>query len=84
MKNLMAAGSCELQSRGQRVRLISPHIETDKSKSWAPLPVRLILSLIHAPDTEVHDTPYPRGAKEIADDKYTTNSESDQRRRRPR
>ena len=48
VKNVMAAGSCELQSRGRRVRLISPHIETDKSKSWAPLPVRLILSLIDA------------------------------------
>jgi deazaflavin-dependent oxidoreductase (nitroreductase family) len=49
VKNVMAAGSCKLQSRGRRVRLISPHIETDKSKSWAPLPVRLILSLIDAP-----------------------------------
>jgi deazaflavin-dependent oxidoreductase (nitroreductase family) len=105
VKNVMAAGSCELQSRGRRVRLISPHIETDKSKSWAPLPVRLILSLIDAPqymrlslerasigstrnttalDTEVHDTLCPTVAKEIADDKYTTDSESDQRRRRSR
>ena len=31
------------------MRLISPRIETDKSKSWAPLPVRLILGLIDAP-----------------------------------
>ncbi len=105
VKNVMAAGSCELQSRGRRVRLISPRIETDKSKSWAPLPVRLILSLIDASQymrfslerasigstrnttalyTEVHDTLYPRGAKEVADDKYTTDSESDQRRRRSR
>ena len=49
VKNVLAAGSCEIQTRGRRVRLISPHIETDKSKSWAPLPVRLILSLIDAP-----------------------------------
>ena len=49
VKNVLAAGSCELQTRGQRVRLISPRIETDKSKSWAPLPVRLILGLIDAP-----------------------------------
>jgi deazaflavin-dependent oxidoreductase (nitroreductase family) len=49
VKNVLAAGSCELQTRGRRVRLISPHIETDKSKCWAPLPVRLILGLIDAP-----------------------------------
>ena len=49
VKNVLAAGSCELQTRGRRVRLISPRIETDKSKSWAPLPVRLILGLINAP-----------------------------------
>jgi len=49
VKNVLARGSCELQTRGRRVRLISPHIETDESKSWAPLPVRLILGLIDAP-----------------------------------
>jgi deazaflavin-dependent oxidoreductase (nitroreductase family) len=48
VKNVLAAGSCELQTRGRRVRLYNPHIETDKSKSWAPLPVRLILGLIDA------------------------------------
>ena len=49
VKNVLAAGQCELQTRGRRVRLISPRIQTDKSKSWAPLPVRLILGLIDAP-----------------------------------
>ena len=49
VKNVMAAGYCELQTRGRRVRLIDPRIETDESKSWAPLPVRLILDLIDAP-----------------------------------
>ncbi len=49
VKNVLAAGACELLTRGRRVRLISPHVETDKSKSWAPLPVRLILDLIDAP-----------------------------------
>jgi deazaflavin-dependent oxidoreductase (nitroreductase family) len=49
VKNVLAAGWCEIQTRGRRVRLFDPHIETDQSKSWAPLPVRLILSLIHAP-----------------------------------
>ncbi len=49
VKNVLAAGWCELQTRGRRVRLTNPRIETDNSKSWAPLPVRLILDLIDAP-----------------------------------
>ena len=49
VKNVLAAGSCELQTRRHRVRLYDPLIVTDESKSWAPLPVRIILSLIHAP-----------------------------------
>jgi hypothetical protein len=42
-------GSCELLTRGRRVRLFDPRIETDRSKGWAPLPVRLGLSLVRAP-----------------------------------
>gem|GEM_PF-391332 len=49
VKNVLAAGSCELQTRGRQVRLFNPRIETDESKGWAPLPVKLILDLIHAP-----------------------------------
>jgi len=49
VKNVLAAGSCELQTRGRRVRLINPRIVTDESKGWAPLPVKLILDLIDAP-----------------------------------
>ena len=49
VKNVLAAGSCELQTRGRRVRLFDPRIETDESKGWAPLPVRLILDRIDAP-----------------------------------
>jgi deazaflavin-dependent oxidoreductase (nitroreductase family) len=49
VKNVLAAGTCELQTRGRRVRLCDPRIKTDRSKGWAPLPVRLILCLIDAP-----------------------------------
>jgi deazaflavin-dependent oxidoreductase (nitroreductase family) len=48
VKNVLAAGSCELQTRGRRVHLFEPIIVTDESKGWAPLPVRLILGLIDA------------------------------------
>jgi len=49
VKKVMIAGSCELQTRGRRVRLFDPRINTDRSKGWAPLPVKLILNLIDAP-----------------------------------
>jgi deazaflavin-dependent oxidoreductase (nitroreductase family) len=49
VKNVLAAGSCELQTRGRRVRLFDPYIVTDESKSWASLPMRLILNCIDAP-----------------------------------
>ena len=49
VKNVLAAGSCEIQTRGRRVRLYNPHINTDQSRGWAPLPVKLILGLIDAP-----------------------------------
>jgi deazaflavin-dependent oxidoreductase (nitroreductase family) len=49
VKNALAAGSCELLTRGRRVRLSDPRIETDRSKGWAPLPVRNALSLVRAP-----------------------------------
>lgn len=50
VKNVLTAGSCELLTRGRRVRLFDPHIETDERKSWAPLPVRFVLNRIHAPE----------------------------------
>lgn len=49
VKNVLAAGSCELQTRGRRVRLSNPQINTDRRKGWAPPPVKLILDRIHAP-----------------------------------
>jgi len=49
VKNVLEAGWCELQTRGRRTHLSDPHIVTDESKSWAPLPVRVILGLIDAP-----------------------------------
>jgi deazaflavin-dependent oxidoreductase (nitroreductase family) len=49
VKNVLAAGSCELRTRGRLVRLSDPRIETDRSKGWAPLPVRLGLNLMNVP-----------------------------------
>jgi deazaflavin-dependent oxidoreductase (nitroreductase family) len=48
VKNVLAAGSCELLTRGRWMHLSDPRIETDPSKHWAPLPVRLALGLFRA------------------------------------
>jgi deazaflavin-dependent oxidoreductase (nitroreductase family) len=68
VKNVLAAGSCELLTRGRRVRLTNPRIETDKTKSWAPLPVRFILDRIDAPQymrlSAVHRCPVTAREKE--------------------
>jgi deazaflavin-dependent oxidoreductase (nitroreductase family) len=49
VKNVLAAGSCELQTKGRQMHLSDPHIVTDESKGWAPLPVKLLLSLGNVP-----------------------------------
>jgi deazaflavin-dependent oxidoreductase (nitroreductase family) len=49
VKNVLAAGSCALLTRGRWVRLSDPRIETDPSTRWAPLPVRFALRLVGAP-----------------------------------
>ena len=63
VKNVLAAGSCELLMRGRRVCLTDPRIYTDKTMSWAPLPVRLILGLIDAPQYMLLSLAHPRPVK---------------------
>ncbi len=48
VKNVLAAGSCELLTRGRWMHLSDPRIETDLSNGKVPLPVRLALSLFRA------------------------------------
>ena len=49
VKNVLAAGSCALFTRGRWMHLSDPRIETDPSSgSRAPFPVRLALSLFRA------------------------------------
>jgi len=45
VRNVEAAGACELLTRGRQVHLNSPRIITDPRNRWAPPPVRLILGL---------------------------------------
>lgn len=45
-RNVLAARGCTLIVRGQHVALHSPQLFTDPTNSWAPPPVRLILSRV--------------------------------------
>jgi deazaflavin-dependent oxidoreductase (nitroreductase family) len=48
VKNVLAAGSCELFTRGRWMHLSDLRIEIEPGKGRAPLPVRLALSLFRA------------------------------------
>jgi deazaflavin-dependent oxidoreductase (nitroreductase family) len=40
VKNVLAAGSCELETRGRSVRLAEPRLSTDPARRVLPLPLR--------------------------------------------
>jgi deazaflavin-dependent oxidoreductase (nitroreductase family) len=46
VKNVMAAGGCELEVRGKIVRLAEPRLFVDPTQRLMPLPVRLFLRLM--------------------------------------
>jgi len=46
VKNVIAAGGCELRSRGQTVRLSDPRVFADPSRRLVPSPIRPLLRLI--------------------------------------
>jgi deazaflavin-dependent oxidoreductase (nitroreductase family) len=50
VRNVLAAGGCELVTRGRRYRLDDPRVEHDESRSLAPAPTRPILRLLGAAD----------------------------------
>lgn len=46
VKNVMAAGECELETMGRTVRLSDPRLFVDPKQRLMPLPVRLFLRLM--------------------------------------
>jgi len=50
VKNVMAAGSCEVRTKGKTVRLCEPRIFTDPDRRLVPGPVRAVLRIIDASD----------------------------------
>ncbi|HST90378.1 MAG TPA: nitroreductase family deazaflavin-dependent oxidoreductase [Ktedonobacterales bacterium] len=49
VRNVQAAGGCQLVTRGRRISLTNPRLVTDARRQWAPPLVRLILSLTNVP-----------------------------------
>lgn len=47
VKNVIAAGECDLEIRGRWVHLIDPELFVDPRRHLMPLPVRLFLGLMH-------------------------------------
>ncbi len=48
VKNVLAAGGCELETRGQRYELTLPRLYRDESRQGVPAPVRAALGTIRA------------------------------------
>jgi deazaflavin-dependent oxidoreductase (nitroreductase family) len=48
VKNVLAAGGCELKTRGNEYHLSSPQVVRDPTRQRFPIPVRLVLRIVGA------------------------------------
>ena len=48
VKNVLAAGGCELKTRGTKYQLSAPSVFHDASRRRFPIPVRLVLTMVGA------------------------------------
>jgi len=48
VKNVLAAGGCELKTRGEEYRVSAPKVVRDPTRRRFPIPVRLVLTLVGA------------------------------------
>jgi deazaflavin-dependent oxidoreductase (nitroreductase family) len=48
VKNVLAAGGCELKTRGKEYQLSSPNVVHDPTRRRFPIPVRLVLRIVGA------------------------------------
>jgi len=48
VKNVLAAGGCELKTRGEKYQLSTPHVVRDPTRRRFPIPVRLVLRIVGA------------------------------------
>jgi deazaflavin-dependent oxidoreductase (nitroreductase family) len=48
VKNVLAAGGCELKTRGKKYQLSSPNVVHDPTRRRFPIPVRVVLGIVGA------------------------------------
>jgi deazaflavin-dependent oxidoreductase (nitroreductase family) len=48
VKNVVAAGGCELKTRGKKYQLASPNVVHDPTRQRFPVPVRVVLWIVGA------------------------------------
>jgi len=48
VKNVVASGGCELQTRGRRYQLFAPTLVHDSTRQRFPIPARVLLTLVGA------------------------------------
>jgi deazaflavin-dependent oxidoreductase (nitroreductase family) len=48
VKNVLAAGGCELKTRGKKYRLSAPEVVRDSARRRFPIPVRVVLRVVGA------------------------------------
>jgi len=48
VKNVLAAGGCELRTRGKKYQLSSPKVVRDPTRRRFPFPVRMVLNIVGA------------------------------------
>jgi len=48
VKNVLAAGGCELKTRGKKYQLSAPHVVHDPTRRRFPIPARLVLRIVGA------------------------------------
>ncbi len=46
VRNVLAAGGCEVVTRGQRLQLTAPRLVRDEDRAAVPAPVRVILGIV--------------------------------------
>jgi deazaflavin-dependent oxidoreductase (nitroreductase family) len=59
VRNVLAAGSCDLRSRGRTVHLVDPRIVHDETRTGIRLPERTVLRLLRVADFLVLDVAAP-------------------------
>jgi hypothetical protein len=48
VKNVLAAGGCDLKTRGKKYQLSAPRVVRDPTRRRFPIPVRVVLKIVGA------------------------------------